>query len=261
MKERVYAALLGVMLVLSLFAQPGGQSATPEPVKWTITTADAGNGQWDVVFHAVIEEGWSVSSQETFGDMGPWPTSIRVDSVAGVTVLGQASETGKKVIDGHDPVFDMTVKKFKGGATFTQRISVVDPATPITGFFEYMTCDDEMCLPPATVYFILGLASGTYELGDVSFDPNDPKFAGIATKSDASELKLAGVDLENPVVRDEGKRTEDRNSLLWIFMLGFVGGLVALLTPCVFPMIPLTVSFFTKSSTDRISGLRNALTY
>ncbi|MFN6176579.1 MAG: protein-disulfide reductase DsbD family protein [Flavobacteriales bacterium] len=261
MKERVYAALLGVMLVLSLFAQPGGQSATPEPVKWTITTADAGNGQWDVVFHAVIEEGWSVYSQENYGDMGPWPTSIRVDSVAGVTVLGQASETGKKVIDGHDPVFDMTVKKFKGGATFTQRISVVDPATPITGFFEYMTCDDEMCLPPATVYFILGLASGTYELGDVSFDPNDPKFAGIATKSDASELKLAGVDLENPVVRDEGKRTEDRNSLLWIFMLGFIGGLVALLTPCVFPMIPLTVSFFTKSSTDRATGLKNALTY
>jgi|694.fasta_scaffold07532_6 thiol:disulfide interchange protein DsbD len=261
MKERVYAALLGVMLVLSVFAQPGGQSATPEPVKWTITTTDAGNGQWDVVFHAVIEEGWSVYSQENYGDMGPWPTSIRVDSVAGVTVLGQASETGKKVIDGHDPVFDMTVKKFKGGATFTQRISVADPATPITGFFEYMTCDDEMCLPPATVYFILGLASGTYELGDVSFDPNDPKFAGIATKSDASELKLAGVDLENPVVRDEGKRTEDRNSLLWIFMLGFIGGLVALLTPCVFPMIPLTVSFFTKSSTDRATGLKNALTY
>jgi thiol:disulfide interchange protein DsbD len=230
-------------------------------VKWTITTTDAGNGQWDVVFHAVIEEGWSVYSQENYGDMGPWPTSIRVDSVAGVTVLGQASETGKKVIDGHDPVFDMTVKKFKGGATFTQRISVADPATPITGFFEYMTCDDEMCLPPATVYFILGLASGTYELGDVSFDPNDPKFAGIATKSDASELKLAGVDLENPVVRDEGKRTEDRNSLLWIFMLGFIGGLVALLTPCVFPMIPLTVSFFTKSSTDRATGLKNALTY
>lgn len=261
MKERVYAALLGVILVLSVFAQPGGQSATPEPVKWTITTADAGNGQWDVVFHAVIEEGWSVYSQENYGDMGPWPTSIKVDSIAGVTVMGRASETGKKVVDGHDVVFDMTVKKFKGGATFTQRISVSDPATPITGLFEYMTCNDEMCLPPSTVYYILGLASGTYELGDVSFDPNDPKFAGIATKSDASELKLAGVDLDNPVVRDEGKRTEDRNSLLWIFMLGFIGGLVALLTPCVFPMIPLTVSFFTKSSTDRASGLKNALTY
>jgi thiol:disulfide interchange protein DsbD len=260
MKERVYAALLGVMLVLSVFAQQGGSSGAPEPVKWTITTIDAGNGQWDVVFHADIEEGWSVYSQENYGDMGPWPTSIKVDSIVGVTVMGRASETGKKVVDGHDAVFDMTVKKFKGGATFTQRISVSDPATPITGLFEYMTCNDEMCLPPSTVYYILGLSSGTYELGDVSFDPNDPKFAGIATRSNVDELRLPNVDLAAPIVRGEGGQQKE-SSLLWIFLLGFVGGLVALLTPCVFPMIPLTVSFFTKSSTDRASGLKNALTY
>ena len=118
-----------------------------------------------------------------------------------------------------------------------------------------------MCLPPATVYYILGLGSGTYELGDISFDPNDPKFAGISTRTDAAELKMPNVDLENPVVRDAGLRKDDESSLLWIFMLGFIGGLVALLTPCVFPMIPLTVSFFTKSSQDRASGLKNALTY
>ena len=261
MMDRVLALCLGLLLTLVGFAQPGGADSAPEPVKWTIATKDLGAGQWEVVFSATIQEGWSVYSQQNYGDMGPWPTSIVVDSLPGVERLGAAEETGSKVIDGHDVVFDMPVKKFKGSATFTQRIRVSDPATPITGHFEYMTCDDEMCLPPATVYYILGLGSGTYELGDVSFDPNDPKFAGIATRSDAAELKLAGVDLENPVVRDEGKRTEEKNSLLWIFMLGFIGGLVALLTPCVFPMIPLTVSFFTKSSTDRASGLKNALTY
>ncbi len=261
MMDRVLALCLGLLLTLVGFAQPGGAGSAPDPVKWTIATKDLGAGQWEVVFSATIQEGWSVYSQQNYGDMGPWPTSIVVDSLPGVERLGAAEETGSKVIDGHDVVFDMPVKKFKGSATFTQRIQVSDPATPITGHFEYMTCDDEMCLPPATVYYILGLGSGTYELGDVSFDPNDPKFAGIATRSDAAELKLAGVDLENPVVRDEGKRTEEKNSLLWIFMLGFIGGLVALLTPCVFPMIPLTVSFFTKSSTDRASGLKNALTY
>jgi thiol:disulfide interchange protein len=261
MMDRVLALCLGLLLTLVGFAQPGGAGSAPEPVKWTIATKDLGAGQWEVVFSATIQEGWSVYSQQNYGDMGPWPTSIVVDSLPGVERLGAAEETGSKVIDGHDVVFDMPVKKFKGSATFTQGIRVSDPATPITGHFEYMTCDDEMCLPPATVYYILGLGSGTYELGDVSFDPNDPKFAGIATRSDAAELKLAGVDLENPVVRDEGKRTEEKNSLLWIFMLGFIGGLVALLTPCVFPMIPLTVSFFTKSSTDRASGLKNALTY
>jgi thiol:disulfide interchange protein DsbD len=257
----VLALCLGLLLTLAGFAQPGAAGNAPEPVKWTIATKDLGSGQWEVIFNATIQEGWSVYSQQNYGDMGPWPTSIVVDSLPGVERLGAAEETGSKVIDGHDVVFDMPVKKFKGSATFTQRLRVNDPAMPITGRFEYMTCDDQMCLPPATVYFILGLGSGTYELGDISFDPNDPKFAGIATRSDAAELKLGGVDLENPVVRDEGKRTEEKNSLLWIFMLGFIGGLVALLTPCVFPMIPLTVSFFTKSSTDRASGLKNALTY
>lgn len=261
MLRSLFLFLLPFLSFATLAQPPGGDMAAPQPVTWTISSTAVGEGVYEVRFQAAIQEGWSVYSQQNYGDMGPWPTTIAVDSLPGVERLGAVDETGSKVIDGHDPVFDMPVKKFKGSATFTQRLRVNDPATPITGRFEYMTCDDEMCLPPATVYFILGVGTGTYELGDVSFDPNDPKFAGIATRSDAAELRIASVDLDNPVVRDEGKRTEEKNSLLWIFMLGFIGGLVALLTPCVFPMIPLTVSFFTKSSTDRASGLKNALTY
>ncbi len=261
MLRSLFLFLLPFLSFAALAQPPGGDMAAPQPVTWTISSTAVGDGVFEVRFQAAIQEGWSVYSQQNYGDMGPWPTTIAVDSLPGVEHLGSVEETGAKVIDGHDPVFDMPVKKFKGSATFTQRLRVNDPATPITGRFEYMTCDDEMCLPPATVYFILGVGTGTYELGDVSFDPNDPKFAGIATRTDAAELKIATVDLENPVVRDEGRRTEEKNSLLWIFMLGFIGGLVALLTPCVFPMIPLTVSFFTKSSTDRASGLKNALTY
>jgi thiol:disulfide interchange protein len=261
MMRSLFLPLLSFFCLTLLAQPPGAVPASPQPVAWSISSSTVGEGVYEVRFQATIQEGWSVYSQQNYGDMGPWPTTIEVDSFPGVERLGIVEETGSKVIDGHDPVFDMPVKKFKGSATFIQRLRVKDAATPVTGRFEYMTCDDEMCLPPATVYFILGVGTGTYELGDVSFDPNDPKFAGIATRSDAAELKITTVDLENPVVRDEGKRTEEKNSLLWIFMLGFVGGLVALLTPCVFPMIPLTVSFFTKSSTDRISGLRNALTY
>ena len=261
MMYRILLALSSVLLAGLLNAQMPGQEAAPAPVKWSITSKSVGEGAWELVFRADIQSGWSVYSQVNYGDMGPWPTSVVIDSIGGVQVVGEVAETGEKVIDGHDPVFDMQVKKFKGWATFTQRISTKDAATPVTGHFEYMTCDDEMCLPPATVYFILGLGSGTYELGDISFDPNDPKFAGISTRTDAAELKMPNVDLENPVVRDAGLRKDDESSLLWIFMLGFIGGLVALLTPCVFPMIPLTVSFFTKSSQDRASGLKNALTY
>ena len=261
MMYRILLALSSVLLAGLLNAQMPGQEAAPDPVKWSITSKSVGEGAWELVFRADIQAGWSVYSQVNYGDMGPWPTSVVIDSIGGVQVVGDVAETGEKVIDGHDPVFDMQVKKFKGWASFTQRISTKDAATPVTGHFEYMTCDDEMCLPPATVYYILGLGSGTYELGDISFDPNDPKFAGISTRTDVAELKMPNVDLENPVVRDAGLRKDDESSLLWIFMLGFIGGLVALLTPCVFPMIPLTVSFFTKSSQDRASGLKNALTY
>jgi len=261
MMYRFLLALGTVLFAGLVHAQLPGQEAAPDPVKWSITSKSVGEGAWELVFRADIQSGWSVYSQVNYGDMGPWPTSVVIDSIGGVQVVGEVAETGEKVIDGHDPVFDMQVKKFKGWATFTQRISTKDAATPVTGHFEYMTCDDEMCLPPATVYYILGLGSGTYELGDISFDPNDPKFAGISTRTDAAELKMPNVDLENPVVRDAGLRKDDESSLLWIFMLGFIGGLVALLTPCVFPMIPLTVSFFTKSSQDRASGLKNALTY
>ncbi len=250
-----------LLLVVSPSSAQDHDAANPDPVKWSMSSKDLGNGRWEVVFNAVIEHGWSVYSQTNYGDMGPWPTAIVVDSLNGVTVDGPAAESGVKVIDGMDAVFGIEVKKFKDGATFIQRIAVQDADQPVTGHFEYMSCNDEMCLPPATVYFIMGLASGTYELGDVSFDPNDPKFAGLATRSDAADLKLPNVDLANPVVRDAAARIEEKNSLLWIFMLGFIGGLVALLTPCVFPMIPLTVSFFTKSSGDRAAGLKNALTY
>lgn len=255
--------LLSTLFVLigsCLMAQDHG-SANPDPVKWTLSTKDLGSGRWEIEFNAAIEPGWSLYSQMNYGDMGPWPTAIAIDTTGGVYPEGQARETGSKVIEGIDAVFGMEVKKFKESAVFTQVISTTVPDRPVTGFFESMTCNDEMCLPPTTVYFILGLVSGTYELGNVSFDPNDPKFAGIATRTDAAELRLSSVDLDNPIVRDEGARSEKESSLLWIFVLGFIGGLVALLTPCVFPMIPLTVSFFTKSSSDRATGLKNALTY
>lgn len=242
-------------------AQVPGPTDVPEPVKWSIVTHNRGDGLWDLEFKATIDDGWAVYSQNNYGDMGPWPTSIAVDSVAGVTLVGESTESGEKVIEGHDELFDMEVKKFKGWAAFTQRVRITGEVPPITGFFEYMTCNDEMCLPPTTVYFITAPGSAHFELGSMPFAADDQRFAGLTVRTDATELRLPNVDLANPVVRDTGARVEDRNSLLWIFLLGFIGGLVALLTPCVFPMIPLTVSFFTKSSTDRASGIRNAITY
>jgi thiol:disulfide interchange protein DsbD len=258
--QRSVVLLFLLLCVFGSFAQqPGSGGGEQEPVKWGISSKQV-DGTWVLSLTATIEHGWSVYSQNNYGDMGPWPTSVKLDSVPGVQPLGAVEETGAKVIEGMDAVFGMEVKKFKEQAVFTQRVQLQEPGSGITGVFEYMTCNDEMCLPPTTVYFIHFPSSGAFELGAVPFNANDPKFANLATRSGSAELKLANVDLDAPVIRGESVVRESRT--LWsIFFLGFLGGLVALLTPCVFPMIPLTVSFFTKGSEDKAKGLRNALTY
>jgi thiol:disulfide interchange protein DsbD len=256
--------ILGLLLFLLasvLHAQPPSAGGAEEPVKLSVSAVQQGTA-WEVSVTATIEHGWAVYSMNNYGDMGPWPTSLRIDSVAGLSRVGAATETGPKIIEGIDVNFDMHVKKFKEQAVFAQRITVNDPAVPLTGVFEYMTCNDEMCLPPAMVYFIIpGLGSGQFELGSVPFNPNDTRFQGLATRSGSAELKLANVDLNAPVIKGGETTTAETKSLWSIFFLGFLGGLVALLTPCVFPMIPLTVSFFTKGSEDKKKGLTNALTY
>ena len=141
---------------------------SPEPVSWTVH-ATAMDGAWELAFKATIEHGWSLYSQNNYGDMGPWPTSIVVDSLPGVTVVGKAKETGEKVIEGFDEIFGMKVKKFKGSATFTQRIKADDPAGFVTGSFDYMTCNDVTCLPPSTVFYRVSLATNKVELSGFPF--------------------------------------------------------------------------------------------
>jgi thiol:disulfide interchange protein len=255
----LFSALLLQTAAWAQLPGQGGMEGPPDPVKWSISSK-ASKAGYDLVFRVDIDAGWYVYSQEDYGDMGPWPTSVVLDPAEGLSIMGEVGETGAKVVDGHDPVFDMQVKKFQGWATFTQHIQVADPEASVTGVFEYMTCNDEMCLPPTTVYFIVNPATGNHELGFLPFDGADERFAGLAVRTDTG-MKLEHVDLDNPVIRGEGT-TVPKDTTLWtIFFLGFIGGLLALLTPCVFPMIPLTVSFFTKGSEDRKKGMSNALTY
>ncbi len=246
---------------LRLAAQFGSGAADQEVVKLSMHTQQVEEGVFDVTVQADIAEGWAVYSQDNYGDMGPWPTSMVVDPKEGIKLLDGPVETGSKVIEGHDEIFDMQVKKFKTSASFTQRLKG-DPETMVTGMFEFMTCDDHTCLPPATHYFIIGLGSGQYEFGTLPMDPNDTRFADLSVVKDPNKLKLTGIDLSAPVLSGGGSSaTVEAGSTLWtIFLLGFIGGLLALLTPCVFPMIPLTVSYFTKGS-ESGQGMRNALTY
>ncbi|HMC96423.1 MAG TPA: cytochrome c biogenesis protein CcdA, partial [Flavobacteriales bacterium] len=257
----------GLLLVLTL-SGCGKHAAGPKDAKaikvdpandkvaWSVSAVPANEGGWNVLFHAEIDEGWSVYSTENFGDMGPWPSSFQFDTLAHVVPKEGVEEISEHTIEGQDPVFDMVVRKFKHNVDFKRRIELLAAELPISGYFEYETCNDAMCMPPATVFYQCNADSGTFKLSSVPFDLSAYTVLGCAD----GVYKLPNVDLENPVIH--GTQASHKNSSLWtLFFLGFIGGLLALLTPCVFPMIPLTVSFFTKGSEDRKKGLRNALTY
>jgi DsbC/DsbD-like thiol-disulfide interchange protein len=139
------------MLLFSL-ASVSGQSNMPNPIKWSFTSKDAGNGEVDLIFTGTIDEGWCTYSQKLENDMGPIPTSFTFKDGAHYKIVGEANESGERFTE-YDKIFDMNLAKFKHTAVFTQRVKMSDYSKPITGYVTYMTCNAEMCLPPKDVDF------------------------------------------------------------------------------------------------------------
>jgi thiol:disulfide interchange protein DsbD len=253
-----------------------------EPVTWGINVKKV-DQDYVVVYTANIDKGWTIYSQHTSDD-GPVPTSFNFDEANTYTLNGAVQEEGKKK-EGYDKLFDTNVIKFvKGPVTFTQKIKASDASNPITGYLTFMTCDDSRCLPPTDVDFVifpnklsglLGNKASTIIATMTAATTNNAGVDSEATNA-AGGNTFAGINLDGniidqirPVIRETfiapigkcGEENAASNSLIWTFIFGFLGGLVALLTPCVFPMIPLTVSYFTKGSTDKASGIKNGLIY
>ncbi|MBK6930158.1 MAG: hypothetical protein IPH12_04575 [Saprospirales bacterium] len=284
-----------VLYLLSLLSTTA--VVTQNPVKWSYAVQDAGNNQFDLIFTATIEEGWTTYSQFLESDDGPVPTSFTFEEGNHFKLVGKAKEGGEKFTK-YDNVFGMNLTKFKHKAIFTQRVEVKTFSTPITGYLTFMACNDEMCLPPKDVDFkfepIAGAGgpakSGSSKPeektntappagsgGDTGAAPASETPAGTpteATGAAAAGTPAAPADKNFQGFFDAKREInsakfvnacstaeKENGSLWWVFIAGFLGGLIALLTPCVFPMIPLTVSFFTKRSKDRATGLRNALWY
>lgn len=226
-------------------------------VLWSVDVAPKDNGNYTVTFNAKIDDGWYVYSQNDYGE-GPMPTAMRFDDLEHFATIGEPQESGEKVIEAHDDIFDMIVKKFKYSAQFSRELEVKDINIPVSGTLDFMSCDEEQCIFPDPLPFRINIATGTTEFGLM--------VAEEELSAPAFTYKMPNVDLESPVLpasaEESGSRTTKGTSSLWkLFFLGFGGGLVALLTPCVFPMIPLTVSFFTKGSEDKAKGTRRAIIY
>lgn len=221
-----------------------------DPVKWTKKLEKVDEFNYLLKFTATIDQGWHLYSQNLPGEDGPIATSFTFKPQEGLTLVGKTEEP--KPILKYDPNFLMDLTFFEKEVTFTQKFTVDGSVEFIEGSYEYMVCDEERCLPPEWVEFKMGL-DGKEILAE------EP----VVASNNGRNLKIAGVDLENPTNKCEidGAIVKEAKSNWNIFLLGFVGGLIALLTPCVFPMIPLTVSFFTKGGSAGASGIGKSVMY
>ncbi len=230
-------------------AKAGGEGIFT-PVIWKAFSESLGNNEYLVTLKAVVEEGWHIYAQVLDSEDGPLPTVFTFQPQEGVEYLGKVEE-GTPIRE-YDPNFMMDLDFFEGSPEFKQKLRYnVDTPPVIQCSVDFMTCNDERCLPPELVEFEVDLSSGigkvkTADEGAVIIDPNQ------------IIPQLENLDLTNPV--GECGETEAITNIWMVFIFGFIGGLIALLTPCVFPMIPLTVSFFTKSGVGK-SGLTQALLY
>ncbi len=242
--------------VAHLGADMGGEdnSGLLDPTDWALTATKVNEEEYDLTFDATIDKGWYMYSQH-LEEGGPIPTAFYFTKGAHYELVGDAKEVGI-LKEAHEPVFGVNVIKFVGGkATFIQRVKVFDANQAIEGEVEFMACNDETCTPPLIEPYRIVPATLTATIGDIaaSTGSSGADNSGIATMEQGDGTAL---------IQDCGSPAPEESKGLWaIFGLGFIGGLLALLTPCVFPMIPLTVSFFTKGSENRSKGLMNALLY
>lgn len=244
---------------------PPATSNLLDPVHWTVSaTPTAKPNEYDVVFTAKMDAGWSIYSQFTSPD-GPIPTAF-IFSGTGYKLQGKVTEGGKKK-EGPDPLFGgvEVIKFYQSPVTFTQRLQLDAPNAVLSGELSYMTCDDEQCLTATPLAFQLDFGKRLASLGEAGSLVSSPLPMDGATTDNGQELfGLSRQKASTPLGQcssDQAVVAEAGSSFWRIFILGFLGGLVALLTPCVFPMIPLTVSFFTKTSENKAKGIRDASLY
>ena len=244
--------------------QKPSNSGIQKPVTWTFETKKSGTNELDFIAHATIEKEWHIYSLFQKNEEGPVGTSINFDKNGNAESVEQPTEKSPKKHEYKSPEFNnIKVVDFSESATFTQKIKITDVTKSVSGNVEFMACNNGQCLPPETIAFNINAQTGQVSLANEAALPlpsTSTTLPSTGTFTEPSQL-VFDKTFENSTCNTEGAAPEDHSSLWWIFVLGFGGGLLALLTPCVFPMIPLTVSFFTKGSKDRKTGLRNAWLY
>jgi len=231
-------------------------NSAKNPVKWNIELQKISDKDFILRYIATIEKGWNVYSMYT-EDNGPVPTSLVFEAREGIELAGKPVEKGN-LKEGLDKLFGVNVKKFYPDQPYIieQKINVIDKTKPVKGIISYQACDDSQCtlLEQNFAYDLVN-----EKVIEYSSDTTDNQ---ISTGNNPVTKHKFDKELINSECGNINSVPEEKTKNWWlIFIAGFIGGLLAFLTPCVFPMVPLTVSFFTKRSGTRAKGIRNAIYY
>ncbi len=247
------------LLLLSVIVVSIGLKAQIlEPVKWSFSSEKTGENEYLLKFAATIEPKWHLYSQDI--PMSPPATTFSFEKSDDYELLGAVEEVGD-IIEEYDPNFEMKLKFYARKALFQQKVKLLAPGTvTVKGVLDYMCCDDKQCLPPQDVDFSFDLKSDiTQAPGKKENKAKEEAIAGA--DKPAAQTPSAGVktapEKESGTIDITGKK----KGLWGFFFLSFLGGLIAILTPCVFPMIPMTVSFFMKDEENKAKGKFEAMVY
>lgn len=264
--------MLAVAFVAVLHAA-GVMAQGDIPVHFSVQQKVVSPTEVDVIFTGKIDNGWHVYSTGLPAD-GPVSATLTTEKAEGVKPLGKLKAQGKE-ISNFDQVFGMKLRYFEKSVTFVQRYQITGKTYILKGYLEYGACNDENCMPPTQVEFSYsgkgpeGAPEAKEEVRDGAVEvpatvAGDTLSADTSTVAGTSSADIGG-DLWKPVIKElqafNGDNGSSDRSLLYIFLMGLAGGFVALFTPCVWPIIPMTVSFFLKRAKDRKKGVRDAITY
>ena len=246
-------------LVLTIFSYVSAFAQIQDPVQFRSEWKTVSETEVEIVFTGTIDAGWHVYSTD-LGDGGPISATFNIDKMEGLELDGKLTPQGKEV-ENFDKLFEMKVRYFENKATFVQKLKITGANYFIEGYLEYGACNDENCLPPTAVSFTY---SGKGVAGGANAAVEKEAEATAPAQETTVNNQVATSDYWTPVIDQLnafGEENATNQSWIYIFIAGFLGGLVALFTPCVWPIIPMTVSFFLKRSKDKKKGIRDAWTY
>lgn len=256
--KKAFILFFSILFINCSFAQ-----MIEDPTTWSYEVKKRSDNVYDLVFKLKLKEHWHIWSLNPGGDGLQVPPEFKVDKNSDVKLIGSVKENGKKISEEMDGV-DGIVNYYLNDVTYTQTIEVKQN-TIVKGKYRYQVCDESQCLAPKTKPFSVEIKDivNSNDTISTAVVPAAVDTAAIAQNIDTAVQSLSAVSdtADKAMQANDDNKNAEKKSLLWLFFAALTGGFLAVLTPCVYSMIPITVSFFTKRSKTRAEGIRNALWY